>query len=184
MRTLMAVSVLFSIAGCVQLPTPEAPFTVGDEEQLQGTWKRVSIRDDTGSFSDVGNGWLIIAEHGFNFRDANETIWPGEYKTDTNKSPCEIDVVTTVFEKRPHKMLGIYRIEGDTLTLRFDLWGQDPLLGGDDLRPKDFAGNWNLFSKSYGRFYTFVYQRETSSVPRPTLSVSTSRPPQSPAPSP
>jgi uncharacterized protein (TIGR03067 family) len=182
MRILIGVSVLCSIAGCLQMPTSEAPFTVGEQEHLQGTWKRVSIRDDAGPFSDVGNGWLIITEHGFDFRDSDETIWPGQYKTDASKWPCEIDVVTTVFENRPHKMLGIYRIEGDTLTLRFDLWGQDPLLGGDDLRPNGFARNWNPFSKTYGRFYTFVYQREPSSVPRPVLSVPTSRPPLQPDP--
>jgi uncharacterized protein (TIGR03067 family) len=205
MRITLAASFLVLFAGCL-----ERQVWLSDDrifQQLCGKWKLVSVSTDAGP-TEFGFRFLVISRIRFDYQDEKGTIWGGTYELDPGKSPCEIDVVTTaytekdgkVIETHPQKMLGIYKLEGDKLTLCLDFLptivslllrescaapgsserGPNPCLP-DELecvRPTSFRRHLNPFGKNFGRFYTFVYQREPSSEPRPVLSVSTSRPPQ------
>jgi len=180
----MAASFLVLFAGCV-----ERQVWCSDDpafRELCGKWTLVSVRTDAGPTESV-SPYLVISRSRFDYEDEHGKTWGGTYDLDPSKSPPEIDVITTthpektkqVIEGHHQKMLGIYKLEGDKLTLCLDLWGSDPLFTDENnVRPASFRKNLNPLSKNYGRFYTFVYQREPSSVPRPTLSVSPSPPPR------
>jgi uncharacterized protein (TIGR03067 family) len=187
MRLRIVATILFLATGCLQRPMviSEGP----ERHELYGKWQLMSVMADSGPM-DPDSRYLTMTPSGFNAEGANGSTRNGTYKLDDAKSPRQIDLVSTThtetrgiftdtyFERR----LGIYKVDGDTLTLCLDMGRHDPFLGGDSARPTSFARNLDSSSKNFGRFHVFVYQREFSSAPRPTLSVSTSRPPQVPGP--
>jgi uncharacterized protein (TIGR03067 family) len=64
------------------------------------------------TFTFAADGKLTVKE---GKRDKNDT---GTYKADPKKAPAEVDIIPPEDKKEP-TVLGIYKLDGDTLTLCF-----------------------------------------------------------------
>jgi len=105
-------------------PAKEPPSIVGEWVGESGTRGGQPHNPDPGTtITFTADGKLILKE---GKRDKPEE---GTYKADPKKSPAEIDLVPQIGGKGP-TIQGIFKIEGDTLTLCFTM--------GSD-RPKEFA---------------------------------------------
>src|SRR5262245_60860344 len=128
----MYSSVLTGLALLVAAPGPkDAP---KKEPTIVGEWvgeKAVSGGMDLPvpkggiTITFTADGVLTVVEGARARPDA------GSYKIDAKKDPPEIDLIPPDTKKEP-TVLGIYKIDGDTLTLCFDRGG------GGDKRPKKF----------------------------------------------
>lgn len=133
---------LAAICGCLLSFAPPAPrgvVTTDDGKRLEGWWDIVTMDDGRGPTPHrdkelIRDGKLF---HSGTLRNRE----PGQpIRFDTTKSPKQFDVETV-----PGKFYhGIYRIEGDTLTLCFGKRGEP--------RPTQFGGEG-------GTTYCVVYQR-------------------------
>jgi uncharacterized protein (TIGR03067 family) len=85
----------------VGAPGKEPP--AKDSPSIVGEWV---------TFIFAADGKLTIKE---GKRDKNDT---GTYKTDAKKDPAEIDIIPPEDKKDP-TVQGIYKLDGDTLTLAF-----------------------------------------------------------------
>jgi uncharacterized protein (TIGR03067 family) len=126
----MYPSLLIGLAVVVAAPAPkEAP---KKEATIVGEWigekavsggKEMPVPPGGISFGFHADGTLTIKEGG---RTDGKT---GSYKVDPKKNPAEIDLIPPA-DKKDDTILGIYKLEGDTLTLCFQK--------GDPERPTKF----------------------------------------------
>jgi uncharacterized protein (TIGR03067 family) len=102
-----------------------------DAENLQGTWKLVSLEADGAKAPEeqIFGMRLIISGERFVVAD-NHTTTHGTLKVDTSKKPKTIDLTFTDGPEAGKTSLGIYTVEGDKTTLCLSLAGKD--------RPKTF----------------------------------------------
>jgi uncharacterized protein (TIGR03067 family) len=123
-------SLLVGLAIVVGAPGKKDP-PAKDPPSLVGEWAGESgLRGGKPENPPPGTTLTFTADGKVKFKEGNnERAEEGTYKADPKKSPAEIDIVPPDNEKGP-TILGIYRIEGDTLTLCFSM-------GGD--RPREFA---------------------------------------------
>lgn|SRR5262245_15330863 len=129
----MYASILTGVALLVAAPGPkDAP---KKESTIVGEW--VGEKAVTGgmdlpvpaggiTITFTADGVLTIVEGG---RGQPKS---GSYKADSKKDPPEVDLVPPADKKEP-TVLGIYKLDGDTLTLCFDRGG-----GGASARPTKF----------------------------------------------
>jgi len=103
---------------------------------LEGTWLLVGIESEGVKFDDViakgkeeDRTMKITGDKMTMTKDGKED--PGTYTVDKSKTPAHIDMTTKKGEK-DQKIVGIYKIEGDTLTI----CGVESDKAED--RPKDF----------------------------------------------
>jgi len=119
----MYQSILVGLAVAVAAPAPkEAP---KKEATIVGEWvgekavsggKEMPVPPGGVSFGFNADGTLTIAEGG---RGNAKT---GSYKIDPKKNPPEIDLIPPA-DKKDETILGIYKLDGDTLTLCFQKGG-------------------------------------------------------------
>jgi uncharacterized protein (TIGR03067 family) len=114
---------LTALAGLLWLllrppPEPAAPART-DRDQLQGTWRAVRVEFQGVEMKDagirltfVGDEYVLSAAFGEAPRSA--------YRLDPTRTPKEIDMVSAAGAVWP----GIYRIEGNTLTICLEQGGQ------------------------------------------------------------
>ena len=109
--------------GLVLAVAAPAPKTEAKKEPATpvGSWVGVKavaggmelpVPDGGIEFTLTADGQLIVKE---GMRDKSET---GSYKLDAKKDPAEIDLVPPAGKNEP-TILGIYKLDGDTLTLCF-----------------------------------------------------------------
>jgi uncharacterized protein (TIGR03067 family) len=101
---------------------------------LEGTWKASSLESDGQKVAgdDVPDLGLVIKGDGYKeLQNGNETE-EGKIKLDPSKSPKALDFDIQTGNDQGKKQLGIYKVDGDTLTLCL------ARPGGDE-RPKEFA---------------------------------------------
>jgi uncharacterized protein (TIGR03067 family) len=125
----MYSSLLLGLALTVGAPGKDAP---KEKAGIVGTWngekavaggKELPVPEGGVSFTFTEDGKVTVKEGKRDKPDA------GTYKLDPKKDPAEIDL-TPPPEKKEKVVLGIYKLDGDTLTLCF---GKD---GGE--RPTKF----------------------------------------------
>lgn len=101
-------------AGAPGKDTKEPPSIVGEwvGEKAVAGGKEQPVPDGGITFIFTADGKLTVME---GKRDKNDT---GTYKADAKKEPAEIDIIPPEDKKEP-TVLGIYKLDGDTLTLAF-----------------------------------------------------------------
>jgi uncharacterized protein (TIGR03067 family) len=112
-----------------------------EKEELVGTWRFVSMRAD-------GHEAPALAIEEFRFTFTAESITQtktqkspgttGEYKLDPSKSPKWIDIPGDTGSEKG-VILGLYTLDGDTLTVCFLTTGRDRP-NGEQRRPKKLDG--------------------------------------------
>ena len=119
----------------------------GDQEKIQGKWKiESSKRDGEDSQGRVGDTDIFDGDKlTIESKGISQPI-EAKFKLDSAKKPAEIDVVIKV-KDGGLAWSGIYKLEGDTLTI---CWAQN---SRDEKRPSDFN-----CKKGDGRVL-FVYKK-------------------------
>ena len=125
----MTTSLLVGLAILVAAPDKKAP--AKEPPTIVGEWAaESSTRGGKPDNPPAGTTITFTADGKVLFKEgADKKAEEGTYKADPKKTPAELDVVPPTAEKGP-TILGIYKIEGDTLTICLTM--------GSD-RPKDFA---------------------------------------------
>ena len=104
-----------------------------DLEQLQGTWKVVSMETDGKFMSDADRKRIKLVINGENFRFYHgEESHAGLYKIDPGKNPKELSIVITEGDEKGKIYLVIYRFEDGKMIQCMQL--------DNRARPKTFVG--------------------------------------------
>jgi len=115
----MYSSLLVGLTLAVGAPGKESP--AKDPPSIVGEWvgekavaggKEQPVPAGGITFTFTADGKMTVKEGA---RDKTDT---GAYKTDAKKDPAEIDIIPPEDKKEP-TVLGIYKVDGDTLTLCF-----------------------------------------------------------------
>src|SRR5581483_3759805 len=102
-----------------------------DLQEMQGTWKFVSLEDSKKSKVDVKKRTLFFGGELCLVREGDKVLQIGVARLVTSKSPRRIDVVVRKGQYQDSTMLGIYEVKDDTLKVCFDPEGEG--------RPSTFA---------------------------------------------
>ena len=123
----MYASVLVGLAVLVAAPAPKEvpkkdPGIIGEwvvQKMVVGGMDLPAPPGGQGTFNFTADGKLIVKE------GAKEKPDEATYTVDTKKSPAEIDLIPPPKEKVGN-MPGIFKIDGDTLTICFTFMGERP----------------------------------------------------------
>jgi uncharacterized protein (TIGR03067 family) len=120
---------LLFVAGSLTLPvdTPLDEAGKTDLQQFQGTWKAALILNDDGKPAtpkELDDTTLVVKGNRFTLKSKDYTI-TGRFTIDPAVSPKAIDVLLDATDGDPTtKLLGIYRIDGETRKSCFALPNQ------------------------------------------------------------
>ena len=99
----------------------DKPDAKADKEKLRGVWKVVSAKK---AGNDLGDQIGVTVKF-----DGDEFTMPegdqAELKLDPTKQPKQIDVVPLNGKGKGKTLSGVYKLDGDNLTLHFGLDGQE-----------------------------------------------------------
>ena len=128
---LVAVAaVVVGVGLCARLALAERPAAAGkdeaakDEEKILGTWAVVSGEEGGQKAPEerIKEGKLIFAADGKLTAKLGEREQEFTYQLDPAKKPKEFSVM----DDKGRTMLGIYKLDGDTLTVCYDRTGHRP----------------------------------------------------------
>lgn len=101
------------------------------KDKLQGTWKAVAV-ERAGERREESEHRLTFEGETFVIKRQNDLVARGSFKVDTTKNPKTIDMTIKEGKDSGKTALGIFSLEGDTLT-----WcTNEP---GNDDRPQELA---------------------------------------------
>ena len=129
-----AVVVFVTAGGIGFLATASAQKEGADKKELekfQGKWATASVTADGEAEDEIKDRFLAIKGDKATFLDKDKERGTGSMKLDPGKSPAHLDFT---YEDGPAKgttLKGIYKFEGDTLTVCYGGFGKD--------RPTEFA---------------------------------------------
>jgi uncharacterized protein (TIGR03067 family) len=120
---IMITQWLIVLTVCVPPSAGVAPPT-GDEARLQGTWKVVSLESDgQPAPAEATKGAELIFEGNHYALKGGTEQFRGTFRLDATRTPRAIDATFTEPDgKEKGKAVGIYKLEGDRLTI---CWHQD-----------------------------------------------------------
>lgn len=101
--------------------------------RLQGAWTAVAAQRNGAAADDLVGHRLEFAHEQFRISQAGKTLYGGSYTIDPSVAPVQIDFRHDEGEVQGKRWAGIYRIEGNTLTIC------DNAANLAAPRPKDFA---------------------------------------------
>jgi uncharacterized protein (TIGR03067 family) len=84
---------------------------------VQGAWAVVSAEQDARPATDVRDHRLTFSGDTFTIRREDRTLYRGTYVTDPGRKPARIDLHHTEGTLKGKTWEGIYRLEGETLTI-------------------------------------------------------------------
>jgi uncharacterized protein (TIGR03067 family) len=125
-RVTLSVSIGLIVCGGIAARADDKADVEKELKRFQGTWTIESseaggqkapadqLKDMTVTFD--GDKHTV--------KNASEVIQVGRQKIDPTKSPKTIDVTMTEGPSKGTVMLGIYKFDGDTLTVCFDMEGK------------------------------------------------------------
>lgn len=103
-----------------------------NDNRLSGEWSCVSATIDGRPMAgDTAKELrLTITADRFKTQRAAQVLFESTYKTDASKNPALIEMIGTEGELKDKPALGIYKLDGDTLTMCYVMPGKE--------RPKAF----------------------------------------------
>jgi uncharacterized protein (TIGR03067 family) len=172
MRRLPFVVGLFAFACAATAQQPE-PKKKTDQELIKGTWRIVGLESGGKTQSEKGisgNTFEFSKVKGVDTVVLMERAYPPvefAYSLDPTKSPKEINLAT-----KGNRALGIYKLEGDDLTICLSLGGS---------RPADFAtragGDTETFTLKRNRWERYSEKGLGFSIEFPGRPTESKRPP-------
>jgi uncharacterized protein (TIGR03067 family) len=143
MRTAIAsYSILLAV---VAVASARDDDTKKAQESFQGKWKLVASEVGGMKLPEEGGTWVVKDNH-YTFRAGDQTE-KGTIKLDPGKKPAAIDLEITEGMDKGKTQVGIYKLEGDKLTVCV-------ARAGDKERPTEFK------TKEGTQELMFVFQRE------------------------
>jgi uncharacterized protein (TIGR03067 family) len=107
-------------------------FTTGEEpmdtKQLQGTWTCASAMIDGKPLAEEAAKKLrltLTADRYKTQRGEDEVLFDSTYTIDPTKNPKQIDMIGTEGDLKGKAALGIYKLDGDTLTMCYVMPGRE-----------------------------------------------------------
>jgi uncharacterized protein (TIGR03067 family) len=103
-----------------------------DKTTLQGTWAYESMEWDGKKIAvdQINQTTITFDGDKFTVKVGDKVTMTGTYKFDPAKSPKTVDATLTEGQGKGNTPLGIYKIDGDTITACIKLTGRE--------RPKEF----------------------------------------------
>jgi uncharacterized protein (TIGR03067 family) len=127
--------VAFLLLGFAPAPFSKPERTEQDLKKLQGEWSyptTIYFTDWNGDFSIKPGPAVRVTIRGNRMIDHGSGAFSGVIRLDASRSPRVLDLIP---EKAEYARYGIYKMEGDRLTLCFTT----PVFDGPSERPKSFG---------------------------------------------
>ncbi len=115
-------------------------FTAGADpaaNKIEGTWNLTGVisKGEKAPAAEIAKamGVAVFKDGKYSLSTGGKQMEAGTYKADASKTPATIDVVITEGKDKDKTQLGIFKIDGDKLTIAMSSPGSKD-------RPKSFEG--------------------------------------------